>query len=285
MMNQQQTINEQYESNRNKGLVISIVLHALLLLLLYFLVAYQAPDPPLPVYGVELNLGFQDEGSGEINNNNPSEEANPVAEPAHEESEQVQQPTEESNKANPEVSTQPDPAPVTQPENSVKDGKIEKSEPEPKKPVEETKPEPKPEFKPKALFPGRDKKPAGGGEGNDPGKIGDKGKPEGTSEGTSYEGTPGKGGSGASLDLSGWAWSIKPEPKDKSDESGKIVFMIKVNDEGKVIQATVEEKTVSSEVVQLYKAEVMKSTFKKINETSEMPPVSTGRITFIIRSR
>jgi periplasmic protein TonB len=284
-MDQQQGISEYYESNRNKGLIISIVLHGLLLLLFYLLVAYKAPDPPLPVYGVELNLGFEESGSGTMVNTSPTEQANPEAEQAPDPSPVESQPEPETSPSEAPVATQPDPAPVSQPEKPVTETPKEKVDPEPKKPVEENKPEPKPEFKPKALFPGKDKKPPGGSEGNDPGKTGNKGKPDGTPDGTSYDGTPGKGGSGASLDLSGWAWSIKPDPKDKSDESGKIVFVIKVNEEGKVIQATVEEKTVSSEVVQLYKAEVLKSTFRKLNEQADMPAISTGRITFIIRSR
>lgn len=78
-------------------------------------------------------------------------------------------------------------------------------------------------------------------------------------------------------------WDFKPQPKDTSDESGKIVFEIKIDDRGDIISIKTIEKTVSPTVEAIYKAEVEKLTFSK---TDNLPPASQsiGRITFLIKS-
>ena len=48
------------------GLIASLTIHGAIALILFLLVAWKAPNPPLPEYGVEINLGFSDTGEGDI---------------------------------------------------------------------------------------------------------------------------------------------------------------------------------------------------------------------------
>ena len=59
------------------------------------------------------------------------------------------------------------------------------------------------------------------------------------------------------MNMSGWIWDFAPDPDDKSDESGKIIFQIIVDEEGEIIKVTTLEKTVSPIVEKKYKDAVM----------------------------
>ncbi|HHL51842.1 MAG TPA: hypothetical protein ENJ39_00570, partial [Flammeovirgaceae bacterium] len=52
------------KQNKRIGLIVSVGAHVVLLLLFVFLVAWRAPNPPLPEIGIELNFGTSDAGSG-----------------------------------------------------------------------------------------------------------------------------------------------------------------------------------------------------------------------------
>src|SRR4051812_44151185 len=56
----------QERKNRNIGLITSTGIHLVILLILFFLVAWRAPDPPLPEYGIQLNFGLDNQGSGDV---------------------------------------------------------------------------------------------------------------------------------------------------------------------------------------------------------------------------
>ena len=57
---------ENDKRSRNIGLIASVCFHGGIALLLFMLVAWKAPNPPNPEYGVEINLGFTDTGDGDI---------------------------------------------------------------------------------------------------------------------------------------------------------------------------------------------------------------------------
>ena len=62
------------KESKKKSAIITIVLNVLLFLAFYFIVVWRPQIPPLPTYGLELNLGFTDVGSGNRNSPNaPSE--------------------------------------------------------------------------------------------------------------------------------------------------------------------------------------------------------------------
>ena len=294
-------------------MIASLSIHAILLLIFFFLLAWQAPDPPIPEYGIVVNLGTDNAGSGRVQPKRPPVETKKVKEKVPEEPKpQKQEPVEEPVKeALKEVKqeaveeppkevieesvTQPEPSPVVE----KKEKKPQpKKEVQPKKKAPEKKPQPKkeapreevPEKKPvKNNQPSSDsqgkseKEPAKSNQGDRPGKTGDQGKPRGSVDSKALYGSQG-GGGGSRLDLAGWNWDELPRPDDRSDESGRIVFEIKVDDQGEIISVRTIMKTVSPAVEKIYRDEVENLTFHKTAENTRPAPVSTGRITFIIKS-
>src|SRR5688572_5911369 len=65
-------VEEQLEkANKRKALIYTTAIQLALLVALFFIVAWRAPDPPLPEYGIELNFGMDDQGSGEVQPETP----------------------------------------------------------------------------------------------------------------------------------------------------------------------------------------------------------------------
>lgn len=303
------------EASYNKrAILISVFIHVLIIGLT-FLIIFHPPNPPLSESGngVELNFGMDDVGSGDFQSYNPSGQNNLNEKPLPGEPEkqkatppQVNTPQEESQKNDPQqeeevLTTKDETAPVV----NVPKKEQKKKEVNPKEEVKTEKALPKVETKPvinnNALFKkntgagGKDGGTGGGGsnEGDDKGKTGNKGKPDGDLDGRAYFGKKGKGGNGegngignngSSLDMSGWTWSVKPKVNDKSDEEGKIVLEVKVNEDGDVADVKTIESTVSPALVELYKNEVKKINFIQ-TDSRPAPTISKGRITFIIRSK
>ena len=88
---------------------------------------------------------------------------------------------------------------------------------------------------------------------------------------------------GTWLELPGWVWDTVPEPKDNSDESGKIVFQITIDEFGEVITVKTLEKTISPLVEVIYKEALTKLTFSKTDDTLTYASTSTGKVTFILQ--
>lgn len=290
---------EEEKKNRRIGWSISIGLHALLLLLFFLMLAWREPDPPVPEYGIELNFGIDASGSGAIQPTQPTnvpeepveQEAEPQEmEPQEETSppemkeqeiineENVEQPSETQPQESPE-SIQP---PVQTPE--IKEEKIK----EIKEIVKEEQVSRNSEINQNKETTGttdevlEDRTSAS--QGDDAGIEGDKGNTEGTVDSRALYGSQG-GGGGPLLDLSGWIWDSEPNPHDTSNENGKIVFEIKIDDRGEIISVRTQEKSVSPEIERIYKQEVESLTFSPISSNTRPAPVSTGKITFIIRSK
>ncbi len=282
------------EEKKNKKIALAVAtgFQALLLLLFFFLVAWRRPDPPLPEYGIELDFGMDNQGSGQT----PVPEPTPVVE------EVVEEATPE-----PEVEETPE-VPVTEPEvEEVVEAEV--TEPEPVEPVEEVvtetqveespvvvedvkksskevvaKPEPKPVPAPKqeSLYPGKAAKPSN--QGDDTKEIGDKGKEDGKIDKRALYGAKGSA-DGASLQMAGWNWDNIPRPNDSSNENGRIVFEITIDDQGEIIGVKTIEKTVSPTIERQYRLAVEQLTFSTTNDNVRPAPSSTGRITFIIRAK
>ena len=305
------------KKNQRIGTAVSLGVHALLLLIFAFLLAWKEPNPPIPEYGIELNFGMDSQGSGsvqpealveesestsdteEVNEDTPEEdtESDEVQpEERNSEPEVVEEPTEAEeqvvaeNISSPDVrKEEPVKAPVTTPEKEKPKEIVKKPTPEvtPEKkstPVE-TKKEPveKPTEKPSGGVTS-DKPVESKSQGDNTDAAGDKGNEEGTVDARALYGTPG-GGGGASLDMAGWAWEEIPKPKDTSNESGRLVFEITVDNNGEVIGVRTLERGVSAAVEAIYKAEVSKLYFQRNPPNSPAPPRSVGKITFIIKSR
>lgn len=283
------------EERKNKriGVMISVGLHVALLILFFFILAWRQPNPPHPEYGIELNFGLDEAGSGNVQpQNRPTPQVRPEPEQP---SESKPEPVQEKVEPQPEVvtrnevekttSVQPDPTPVTEKPTKV-DKPVEKPKEEPKP---TPKPQPKEEVKdsPKTASntaQSAETKPGTApSHGDQPGKVGDQGKPEGTVDARALYGTPG-GGDGASFDLAGWNWDYIPKPNESSNETGRIVFRIRVDDRGDVTEIVRVESTVSPAVERVYREAVQRVTFSR-TASGPVPQSTTGTITFIIRSR
>ncbi len=88
---------------------------------------------------------------------------------------------------------------------------------------------------------------------------------------------------GALLELAGWMWDTAPQPQDHTDESGKIVFQITIDDLGEVIAIKTLEKTVSPLVENIYKEALTTLNFSKTTDNIVYAPTFTGKVTFILQ--
>jgi periplasmic protein TonB len=258
------------------GLGVTIGVHALVFLLFFFMLAWREPDPPLPEYGIELNFGLDNTGSGQTSQPKPTAVVEEVQREEIQEAEVEEvtetRPAEVIEEVKPaETVTQPEPSPDViekVPESTTEVVKETKKEAEqPKQPVKEAA-----------------KQTAASNEGDDDNKAGDKGKEQGEIDARAIYGAKGTS-QGASLQMEGWNWDYIPRPDDSSNENGKIVFQITIDDQGEVIGVRTLEKTVSPEIERLYQEAVESVTFSRTADNLRPAPTSTGRITFIIKSR
>ncbi|WP_194976321.1 energy transducer TonB [Aquiflexum lacus] len=309
----------QEAENKRKALIITIIVNVLVLLAIFFIVVWREQVPPLPKYGMELNLGFSDFGSGNNQTNSPPSEAQTPNSQTPAPGDQAPQPVEatvpvtqpKTEAAKPATTTakptvealSKTPSPVKaseKPTPAVKDPSPAKKETTPvtQPSVSEaekttTKAEEKPKIDQRAIFgaggtTGSGSQPAAGSAQGASTQKGDEGKPTGTIDGRaimgsgSGEGIPGPA-SGYNLELAGWDFASRPNIRDNvSTRNGKIVFNITVDDNGKIVQAVPREYNVSNEVLAYYRTVINQINFKRQGgaATAEF---SQGRITFIIK--
>jgi periplasmic protein TonB len=280
--------------NKRTAAVTTIVVNALVFVLLLFVAAWRAPDPPNPEYGIELNFGLDTQGGGEVQpeepvgTEEPQEETN---EPEPSTPQEETAPPVESKPVEPEVTSKVESPVVVKesketPKEPVKESKKEEKKTEPVK-EEKPKEDAKAVYKPKQADSKTSTDKAGkeGSQGDDAGKTGDKGNPEGSLDAKALYGKQGGGDGGApSLDLVGWDWDYIPKPDVPDNEpGGRIVFEIKVDEDGTVRSITRLESTVSLATEKACRQAIEKLTFTKKGAT--VPEVTTGRITFVVRSK
>lgn len=221
-------VNEKEHTNVWFPALMTLVTHGLLLALLLFFII-ETPIPPYPAGGgpgMEVNLGFSEDGMGDIQpetfNPNPNPNTN----------QQVSN-NNNQNVSNDNVLTQ-----------NYEDAATIKTNPKDnKKPVtNNTTNQPQinePSVNPLALF----KANSGGSEG-ETGKPGDQGNPFGDPNAKNHYGTPGdgnkpgNGGDGNGYNLGGR--NIKgslPKPTFPGNEQGKVVVEIFVDRNGVVVKA------------------------------------------------
>lgn len=315
-------MSKQQKNNDRTAWTVSIFVHALLLVAFIFMVAWREPNPPLPEIGIEVNFGTDNVGSGDVQPTEPANtseseeesdpapaeeeisEEQPVEESAVEEvipEDAVEPVTEETKTAETpsETITQPAPSPdvieeAKQPEKVVEAEVVEE------KPVEQPKVEEKKEEKEPVKTPVLYKKKEtnttdGTGEtnadakkanqGDDTDETGDKGQENGSLDARTLYGNKGGGGGAPALNMSGWMWDFTPKPDDTSDENGRIVFEVKIDDEGEIISVRTLERSVSTTVEKVYRKEIEKLTFTKTSGNQSTAAISTGTITFVIKSK
>ncbi len=286
---------DQHEArNRRIGVLTSLGIHAGLFLALFFLVAWRAPNPPNPEYGIELNFGLDTEGSGEIRpeENVGSDTEDPAKEPTQENASPSEEAQPETNEIVPEKTVDPTP---TQDDNTV-------SIKEEKKVVKNnTKVTKKTEVKPKeekvvveykndnktTETTDNSRKGKEGSQGDDVNKTGDKGNPQGTLDAQALYGTPGGGGGGDGfgLSMSGWTWAEEPKIPELTDtDSGKITFDIECDENGDIISIVTSDRGLSLKTERILKDVIRRNSLIRTSG-GVVPSRSKGKITFNLKTK
>lgn len=255
--------NEQKEQkSRIAALAGTIVFHGLMLLTL-LLLALRTPLPLPGEEGVEINLGYSDDGMGDIQPETPALSPSAATPPSQSKADDkiVTEKTEEApaldktkNKTT-KASTTPTTKPTTE---------------KPKEPV----------VNQKALYPGKSTKTAAGGNQGITGKPGDQGKENGTAGSPNYEGNGGQG-NGISYELGGRGARSLPKPIYNSPEQGKIVVSIKVNREGKVTYASAGAKGTTITEINLRQQAESAARKTIFAPDADAPEEQRGTITYV----
>ncbi|UXP31378.1 hypothetical protein N6H18_13565 [Reichenbachiella agarivorans] len=268
------------KKNKITSAYISVGVHAVLIMLFFFMMAWTEPDPPIPEYGIEFNLGnevISDSESDQpvkadeiakVEEVKETEEAEEVTEKAETASQEKAQETEatSTDKVVDEVAKTED---INSPDVVKKvEEKVVKKEP--------VKEEKKTEVKEKEAV--EKKEEAKATTTNSQPKVDDRAIYKKSEPGG------GSGNKGASLDLSGWMWDSKPNPNDQSTEEGYIIFEITVDGDGEIINVKELQKTVSPAVANVYKKSITELTFSRTSDNRNTASTSTGKITFVIKS-
>uniref|UniRef100_UPI00404A1107 hypothetical protein n=1 Tax=Fulvivirga sp. TaxID=1931237 RepID=UPI00404A1107 len=286
------------KKNRRTAAIASVTLHALLLVAFLFMLAWKEPDPPLPEYGIELNFGLDNVGSGEeqpeveandsqsqeeaTENELPEETVESTDDTQTEEVNEVAEPVVEETTVNEQAS--PD---VVAKEVVKEEVKLVKETPKEVK-KETTKPVEKTEVtKPEDGAKGKDGEATeqkAANHGDNTNKVGDKGHEEGTLDSRALYGQPG-GGGGPDLQIIGWTWDEVPNKKDKSSENGFVIIDFLIDQDGYVMRTTINKSTVSMIVAKFYEDQLRKVTFRKTSDGVVSSATTKGSVKFVIKSK
>ncbi len=257
-----------------KAAIISICTH-LVLLLLFIFISYKLPATLAPDqgFGMEVNLGNSDDGSGDQQNFST---AHPAYQPEAQSHETQQNTASSSTNDILEDPTDIDAASIS----TVKNKNNTLSNPN--KDHQKTQVQ----QQPKILYPSSNgtggnaaqmnQQGASEGDGNG---DGDKGVPGGTPGSKNYSGTPGNGGLGHSFSDRYIVGS--PNIYDNFEKGGVVVLRITVNRAGNII----DRKIKSSSNAGLNNIALEKLKHVKFNPKESAPPEQFGDITFRFKTR
>lgn len=282
--------------SRNLALLSTLLLVGSLITILLLIILH-TPIPPYPEggggqgNGIELNLGFSDEGLG----NNPQEIAM---------DKDVVQPTPQAAEQEDKLLTQDEEDAPAINETAVKDKKLKKDIK--KAPVEKPKKEVKkqvethqPVVNANALYRPKSNQTSADG---DKGKAGDKGDPSGSLASKAFGGKGGQGGSGGgtgggngtgtgsgtgsgiSFDLTGRNnVGAFPRPEYKQQVEGVVVVEVTVDKEGKVTQAVAGAKGTTTLDESLRHAAEQAALKARFDRKPDAPAFQKGTITYRFR--
>lgn len=239
------------------GIATAVIVLLSVLLMSLNIFAYTPPDPPIPEEGVEVNLGDSDFGQGD--SPEPASEAANYAPPAS----QQQVVTQRTEPTVP-VPSSPNPGNVTNPAAQ-------------EQPVVENK---EPEINKNALFPGKRNQTSGGGSQGVSTGQGNQGNPNGTPTSNNYTGN---GGGNGNYNLKGRSAVVLPKPEYNSNQQGKIVVRIWVDQQGRVVrtEAPYQGSTITTgSLVEQAKAAAKRARF---NASTSAPGEQIGTITYIFK--
>ncbi|GAB4340681.1 MAG: hypothetical protein OHK0038_20220 [Flammeovirgaceae bacterium] len=315
MMTDNDKEEKQEKENKRIGLISTVIVHAVIIGLAFYVVAWSPPDPPIPQYGIEVNFGLDNAGFGEkqsdvkanksesferekvvtpsnktqTNNNTPKIDP-VVTPPSYTEEKVVEKEIVKNTNAAVEESKE---SVVVNENKTVENTEKEEESDEKEKPVEKPAEKPK-EINAETTLNGEDNdkndtgdsdSPLANNNGNVKGADGDQGSKYGTLNtdallGDSY----GNGGNKPSLDMPGWKWTNVPNPKDTSGEVGKVVFEIKIDDSGEILSVKTLFRSISKTLADVYQQSLYDITFEPSDDV-EPAPITVGKVTFIITSK
>jgi periplasmic protein TonB len=284
--------------NRRVGMFVSVGLHVLVLILFAFLLAWRAPDPPLPEYGIEINFGVSQVGSGDIQPETAPQESEVEEEAAPDEAPEEVTPEVETNEIEavepieetPPVTSKLESPEVIEEKPPVKpEVREEKKTPEPVKETPKPAPEKPVETQPTkdagAKGDGTNTKPPASSQGDDTNKTGDKGDEQGELDARALYGKPGGGQGGPALNIVGWIWDEVPNTKDSSNENGTVTFEFMIDEDGYVIFTKTLKSSVSPSVAKFYEDQLKNTTFSRTGTGAVKPGNTRGTVTFSIVSK
>ncbi len=278
-------INEEDKEKRNKriALLTSLGIHGALLLIFLFIVAWRAPNPPLPEFGIELNFGLDDQGGGEVQPVEKSGSELPTIDEAlPDEANSPEEVVEKEKTEDPIVSDLESPLVVKE----VKKEPVKEKTKE--KVVQAKTKEVKKEFKDEPVSKVAETKKGQDltNHGDDPGKTGDKGNPQGNPDAKALYGKQGGGGGeGIDLSMSGWSWASKPEiPALPDNEDGRIEFEIECDESGEIVGITTLKRGLSPRAEQLLKEEIRKNSLVRTSGGT-VPERSKGKVVFVLKTK
>ena len=255
-----------------KAILGTVIFHAVLLLVI-IIFGLSTPLPLPEEEGVLVNLGYTEIGSGD---RQPLSASPPPPQPqpsqAAPEAEDVATQSTEESIAIPDA---PRPTPERpRPQEPVR---------EPPRPQQETaqqqpEPEPEPQVDPRALFPGRDRRTTETQTQGETTQAGNQGRPDGTTDGTSYQG--GGQGNGTQYSLEGRRRRNIPDPVYTSNSVGRVVVSITVNRNGNVIRAVSGVRGTTTPDRVLWQAAENAALQATFDENNDAPHEQTGTITY-----
>ena len=249
--------------------LISLVLYAAFICLLYFIKISYTPPQESTEMGLDLNYGVDLVGSGNLQTLNEANDkytdSREMAPPASAKTNDVKVDVVKTvSRPVKQVSENPRVITTSSPESPVSVAPKETKVVSSPSPTSTSEPVSK-----KPSISGGYNKPGqpnsngtvgtvagkgGNNNGDDVGKVGDKGSTKGTPNGkVYYPGTSSGTGGGASVSISGWRNKNLTLPKDNSSQTGEIVFKVTVDDLGQVIAISRIRSTVSPSVENFYK--------------------------------
>lgn len=290
------------DKDRRRGMIGTIMIHALLLIFL-LVIALRTPLPLPGEEGVEVNLGYDDQGFGNVQSETPP----PMSEPILVQEKTVQPPVDPEPIVEEIITQDTEEAPVIEDkvlekesEKEIEEEIIEEKKSDPileeiveekpvdkiidsvfvkEDPVEEVPVEDlKPVVNKRALYTSSSSDTKGTNQGITKG-AGDQGKPHGYIESDDYSGQGGSG-NGISFSLGGRGSLFLEKPTAKFREQGTVVVSIWVDREGNVKRAQVSAKGTNILDQNLRKIAVdaaYNSTFIKDNNAAEL---QRGTITY-----
>jgi TonB family protein len=228
-----------------------------MLLLFFIFVGFKTPLPLPEEQGVEVNLGNSEDGMGDVQPDQLSEN-------------NAAMPTEQSSADKEEISSQ-----NTEEAIKLNENKKDKNNTV-TKPTEVVKEAIK--INPLSIFTGKKDGKNGGNEGNTA-KPGDQGNPFGNPNASNHVGTPGNGG-GPSFSLKGRSSKSLPKPDYNSKEQGTVVVKIWVNNNGEVSRVEAGQRGTTTSDRTLWKQAENAALRARFSPDANAPEDQTGTITY-----